>query len=145
LGRIHFQVFRVSRGREEGTVSDILARRENHFVLWCPAPPANPPELIVGQIRNGNPPTFQQIARQAMQQAMNTNGAIEGLWHLKAGTLGLAEGKTYHFWFEVGNTLTGHAGRVQTTDPLAFSVDYRLYPLANPSIVHPASANNPIT
>jgi pullulanase len=91
-------------------VSDILARRENHFVLWCPAPPANPPD-----------------------------GAIEGLWHLKAGTLALAEGKTYHYWFEVDNTLTGHAGRVQTTDPFAFSVDYRLYPLANPSIVHPAS------
>jgi pullulanase len=119
-------------------VSDILARRENHFVLWCPAPPANPPELIIGQIRNGNPPTFQQIARQAMQQAMNTNGAIEGLWHLEAGTLGLTEGETYHYWFEVDNTLTGH-GRVQTTDPLAFAVDYRLYPLANPSIVHPAS------
>jgi pullulanase len=120
-------------------MSDILTRRQTHFVLWCPAAPVNPPALIIGQIRNGNPPTFQQLTRQAMQQVMNAGEAVEGLWALEASTLGLTDGETYHYWFEVDNRLPGSAGRIQTTDPLASAVDYRLYAPANPSIVHPAS------
>jgi hypothetical protein len=44
---------------KEKTMSDILTRRQTHFVLWCPAQALNPPELIVGQIQNGNPPAFE--------------------------------------------------------------------------------------
>ena len=120
-------------------MSDILTRRQTHFVLWCPAAPVNPPALIIGQIQNGNPPTFQQLTRQAMQQVINAGGAVEGLWALEASTLGLTDGETYHYWFEVDNRLPGSTGRIQTTDPLASTVDYRLYAPANPSIVHPAS------
>ena len=120
-------------------MSDILIRCQTHFVLWCPAAPVHPPALIIGQIRNGNPPTFQQLTRQAMQQVMNAGGAVEGLWALEASTLSLTDGETYHYWFEVDNRLPGSTGRIQTTNPLASAVDYRLYAPANPSLVHPAS------
>ncbi len=120
-------------------MSDILTRRQTHFVLWCPTDPVNSPELIIGQIQNGNPPTFQQRTRQALQQASNADGIIQGLWELDARTLGLANGETYHYWFEVDNMSPGGAGRIQTVDPLAYAVDYRLYAPNNPSIVHPAS------
>jgi 1,4-alpha-glucan branching enzyme len=74
-----------------------------------------------------------------MKQVIHAGRAIEALWGLEAGTLGLTDGETYHYWFEVDDTLPGHTGRIQTTDPLAFTVDYRVYPVTNPSILHPAS------
>jgi pullulanase len=120
-------------------MSDILTRRQTHFVLWCPAAPVHPPALIIGRIQNGNPPTFQQLTHQTMQQVLNASEAVEGLWQLDASTLGLKDGETYHYWFEVDDRLPGDAGRVQTTDPLAAAVDYRLYAPANSSIAHPAS------
>jgi pullulanase len=51
----------------------------------------------------------------------------------------LADGQTYHYWFEVQDTAPGGAGRAQITDPLAAVVDYRLYAPDNPALVHPAS------
>lgn len=120
-------------------MSDILSRRQTHFVLWIPSGAINPPELIIGQLNNGNPPTFGQLTRQPLQQSIHAGGHMEGLWELDASTLGLTNGTIYHYWFEVDNTLPGRTGRTQTTDPLASAVDYRLYAPANPSIAHPAS------
>jgi pullulanase len=120
-------------------MSDILTRRQTHFVLWCPANVLTPPELIIGQIRNGNPPAFQQLTRKTLRQVNNAGGPVDGLWELEASTLNLTDGETYHYWFEVDNRSPGGTGRIQTTDPLASAVDYRLHAAANPSIVHPAS------
>jgi pullulanase len=120
-------------------MSDILTRRQTHLVLWDPSKALNPPELIIGQIRNGNPPEFHQLTRKTLQQVINAGGPVDGLWELEASTLGLTDGETYHYWFEVDNRSPGGTGRIQTTDPLASVVDYRLYAPANPSIVHPAS------
>ena len=120
-------------------MSNILDRRRTHFVLWCPTEPANAPALVIGRIRNGNPATFQELARQTLQRANNAAGPITGLWHLAASSLGLTDGQTYHYWFEVDNTYPGSTGRIQVTDPLASGVDYRLLAPANPSVVHPAS------
>ena len=99
------------------TMSDILTRRQTRFVLWCPATVANPPELIIGQLQNGNPPTFRQLARKTLQAAAGAGGAVEGLFELDAAVLGLTDGETYHYWFKVEDTAPGGAGRVQTTDP----------------------------
>jgi pullulanase len=120
-------------------MSDILTRRQTHFVLWCPAQTSTPPELIIGQIRNGNPPSFEQLTRRTLQQAVNAGVPVDGLWELAASTLGLSDGQTYHYWVEVNDRSPGGTGRIQTSDPLASAVDYRLYAPANPSIVHPAS------
>jgi pullulanase len=120
-------------------MSDILTRRQTRFVVWCPATVASPPELIVGQLLNGNPPTFKQLARKALHAAAGSVGTVEGLFELDATALDLTEGQIYHYWFEVEDTSPGGTGRVQTTDPLAAVVDYRLYAPANPSLLHPAS------
>jgi hypothetical protein len=69
-----------------------------------------------------------------LQQAINAGGPVEELWELEASTLGLTDGETYHYWFEMDNRSPGGTGRIQTTDPLALVVDYRLYAPANPSI-----------
>jgi len=120
-------------------MSDILTRRQTRFVLWCPATVASPPELIIGQLENGNPPRFKPLARKALQRAGGDAGALGGLFELDAGVLGLTEDQMYHYWFEVQDTSPGGTGRVQTTDPLAAVVDYRLYAPSNPSLIHPAS------
>jgi pullulanase len=120
-------------------MSDILERRRTHFVLWCPAAVAAPPELILGQLQNGNPPTFRQLVRKTLQRAIVAGSPVDGLFGLDAGSLGLTDGETYHYWFEVDNRSPGGTGRIQTTDPLAAVVDYRLYAPANPSVLHPAS------
>src|SRR5688572_8130402 len=51
------------------TMSNILTRRQTHFVLWCPAVTAREPELIIGQLQNGNPPTFNKLARKVLHRA----------------------------------------------------------------------------
>jgi hypothetical protein len=112
-------------------MSNILDRRQTHFVLWCPTEPANAPALVIGRIRNGNPATFQELTRQTLQRAANAAGPIAGLWHLAANSLGLTDGETYHYWYEVDNTYPGSTGRIQVTDPLASGVDYRLLAPAN--------------
>ena len=121
-------------------MSDLLDRRQTRFVLWCPAAPSNPPELVIGQIINGNPPTFQQLGtNKALQPATNAAGPIDGLWELDPATLSLTDGETYHYWFEVDNRSPGGSGRIQVTDPLASTVDYRLYAPENRSLSFPAS------
>ncbi|MGB8381403.1 MAG: alpha-amylase family glycosyl hydrolase, partial [Dermatophilaceae bacterium] len=120
-------------------MSDLLKRRETRFVLWCPSAPANPPQLVIGQIQNGNPPIFNQLARRPLQRASDAGTPIDGLWELDPATVGLADGQTYHYWFEVDNTSPGGSGRIQVTDPLASTVDYRLLAPANRSLSFPAS------
>ena len=80
-------------------MSDILARRHTHFVLWCPAPVASAPELLIGRLKNGNPPLFQQVTRRTLTPALNGITPITGLFELEASTLGLAD-DVYHYWFE---------------------------------------------
>jgi hypothetical protein len=98
-------------------MSDILTRRQTRFVLWCPATVASPPDLIIGQLQNGNPPSFKPLVRKALQRAPGDIGTLGGLFELDASVLGLTDGQTYHYWFEIQNTSPGATGRVQTTDP----------------------------
>lgn len=120
-------------------MSDILTRRQTRFVLWCPSGVTSEPELVIGQLKNGNPPTFTAIARKALRRAAGTVGTVGDLFELDANLLGLIDGETYHYWFEVDDTSPNRTGRVQTTDPLATVVDYRLYAPGNPTLIHPAS------
>jgi 1,4-alpha-glucan branching enzyme len=120
-------------------MSDILTRRDTRFVLWCPATVASPPEVIIGQLQNGNPPTLKPLARKTLQRAAGDVGTLGGLFELEASVLGLTDGEIYHYWFDVQDTSPGGTGRVQITDPLAAVVDYRLYAPDNPSVIHPAS------
>ena len=56
-------------------MADILTRRQTHFVLWCPKEPVHLPELILGEIQNGNPPTFKQLIRKTLNKASGDVGA----------------------------------------------------------------------
>jgi pullulanase len=114
-------------------MSDILTRRQSHFVLWSPGV-TDPPKLIIGKIKNGNPPTFEQLQSIPLQPV----SGIQGLWELEAGVCKLTDGETYHYWFEVKNTGKLGPDPIQTTDPLAYGVDYRLCAPANPTFEHPA-------
>jgi pullulanase len=114
-------------------MTDILNRRKTRFVLWCPAA-TKAPQLIIGQIQNGNPPTFQQLNRLPLKSV----SGINGLWELEANACGLSKGQTYHYWFEVDNTSVSGPNPIQVTDPLAYGVDYRLCAPDNPSFQCPA-------
>jgi len=83
-----------------------------------------------------------RLSSKPLQQAADAGGPIDGLWELDASAVGLTDGQTYHYWFEVDNKAPGASGRIQTTDPLASVVDYRLYAPDNPSILHRSSAKS---
>lgn len=113
-------------------MTDILKRRQTHFVLWCPRE-TSPPALIIGRLRIGNPARFRQLAHLPLQPVTDR----PGLWELEAASCGLPPDQVYHYWFEVDNSWPEPA-RIQVTDPLAYGVDYRLYAPQNPSVLHPA-------
>jgi len=113
---------------------NILQRRQTHFVLWCPRTLTNAPELLLGQIKNGNPPAFIQLQKVQLQPVADK----QGLWEVDAQLLNLTDGQIYHYWYELDMDAAG-TSRIQVTDPLAFCIDYRLYAPLNPTIQHPAA------
>lgn len=115
-------------------MSNILQRRQTHFVLWCPRPTA-PPALVIGTLQNGNPPTLQPA--QPPPIPMHKVAGLDGLWQLDPADCNLAAGGIYHYWFEVEGPVPGT--RIQVTDPLAYGIDYRLLAPANPAVQFPAA------
>ena len=77
--------------------ADILNRRATKFVLWCPRPQNQPPRLVIGRLRPGNPPVVDGIKHVALPAAANTSGLFEA----ESATCGLSDGVVYHYWFEV--------------------------------------------
>jgi pullulanase len=102
---------------------DIFRRKQRSFVLWQPSAPAQSPTLIIGQFQAGNPPSLIHQNRVDMIPT-----GLPGLWEVAATDCGLSEGEVYHYWFEVRDTHPDRQpGRmVRCTDPLAYSVDWRL-------------------
>jgi pullulanase len=98
---------------------DLLKRRKTHFVFWRPSG-AIAPVLVLGTLIPGNPPAFsQQISRPLLP------AAELGLWELHCSSLGLPDG-IYHYWFTIDDTSPAKAGTLLVTDPIAYTVDYRL-------------------
>ncbi len=106
--------------------ANILERKSTHFVLWRPSAITTPPTLLIGQLRPGNPPTFIG----AKQFPLTPTAGVQGLWEIAATDCQLQQGQVYHYWFEVEDTSSGlqPLPRVRCTDPLAFAVDWRLFP-----------------
>lgn len=109
-----------------GTSADILHRKETHFVLWRPRAVGTAPRLIIGELRRGNPP---KLANQ-MQYSMTPAVGVIGLWEISASDCQLVNGHVYHYWFEVedSNTNCSPPPRIRCTDPMAFTVDWRVFP-----------------
>ena len=93
------------------------------FVLWRPRHTLVPPVLVIGQFEPGNPPGLRGAQRIALRQPPG----IPDLWTVDAASCGLTDGETYHYWFEVTDSSPAGAGaRVCCTDPIAFTVDWRV-------------------
>lgn len=106
-------------------IQPLLARMRTHFVLWRPIADGVPPQLVIGTLVPGNPPTFRKVASQPLRPS--AAGAPD-LWELAASALALPDG-VYWYWMEVGSP------GVRYTDPLAFTVDYRLLENGQPASV----------
>ncbi|HYV38741.1 MAG TPA: alpha-amylase family glycosyl hydrolase [Gemmataceae bacterium] len=121
--------------------ADILDRRTDRFVIWIPSPQATPPRLIIGTIRNGNPPTFIALPDVVLAKASGAAGETGGLWEIPAAGCGLTKDVVYHYWFEVDDSRSTNQpkGRVAVTDPFSCCVDWRLFPPGTSAFTQPAS------
>src|SRR5205814_1416687 len=97
--------------------------KQTTFVLWRPANTAVAPKLVIGEFRAGNPPSLAD--RREFDLA--PLAGKPGLWGIDASACGLTEGKTYHYWFEVTDSSpTRNGSRILCTDPMGYTVDWRL-------------------
>ena len=97
------------------------------FVLWRPHNTQTAPALVIGRFAAGNPPTLAERQRLELEASPDH----PGLWRIDAARCGLVDGQTYHYWFEVTDSSPFRTGRrILCTDPVAFTVDWRL--LADP-------------
>jgi pullulanase len=101
----------------------LLELRRTAFVLWRPHDAAAPPRLIVGRFQAGNPPGLAD----RREVALSLVDGHSDLWSVSAAACGLSEGEVSHYWFEVTDSHPFRDGRrVLVTDPVAFTVDWRL-------------------
>jgi pullulanase len=107
--------------------ADILDRKTSHFVLWRPRATASAPKLLIGQLHPGNPPAF--IPHQN-PFVMTPVAGVTGLWEIAGTACGLTDGQIYHYWFEIEDTQSSAhpPPLVRCTDPLALTVDWRIFP-----------------
>jgi pullulanase/glycogen debranching enzyme len=117
--------------------ADILERKRTHFVLWGPNVSTTAPTLVIGQLQSGNPPTFVATKRVPL----GTVSGKPGLWVVAAAACQLQEGQVYHYWFEVEDTTANSQPRpkIVCTDPLAYVVDWRLFPPSATNTMQPAA------
>ncbi len=99
--------------------ADLLDRKQTHFVLWHPAASAIWPTLVIGEFQVGNPPTLANVKRFTLPPV----AGFTDLFAIAAADCGLNDGWVYHYFFEPSLA-------IQTTDPMASTVDWRL--LSNP-------------
>ena len=99
--------------------ADLLDRKQTHFMLWHAAPATTPPVLVIGEFRFGNPPSLANVQRFPLAPV----AGFTDLFAIAAADCGLNDGWVYHYFFEPSVA-------IQTTDPAAYTVDWRL--LSNP-------------
>ena len=117
--------------------ADVLKRKLTHFVLWRPNASTTSPTLVIGRLAPGNPPTFTGPKRFPLVAA----AGAPGLWEVAATDCQLQDGQVYHYWFEVEDTSASAqpAPPLLCTDPLAFAVDWRLFPPGTTAGTQPAA------
>jgi pullulanase len=124
LGR---PAFKKSEGVVMAVTVDILTRKVTHFLLWQPGMiKSSAPHLIIGNFKPGNPPVLDNQKRLAMTPAVG----LTGLWEIAASECQLSDEEVYHYWFEVEDTGSNisRSPLICCTDPMAFAVDWRLFP-----------------
>jgi pullulanase len=108
---------------------DLLTRRFSAFTLWLPDfSLESPPNLILGTFgpdpSNPKSGTFTQLVNAPLSPASSSH---PDLWALDPTTLkpSLPDG-VYYYWFQLTDTSPERFGLMYLTDPLAFTVDYRV-------------------
>ena len=100
----------------------IFGLKKTAFVLWRPQSAQPAPALVVGRFQPGNPPALAQRRDITLQQTTHPD-----LWTVDAADCSLTDGQVYHYWFEVNDSSPfGDGRRILCTDPMAFTVDWRL-------------------
>jgi pullulanase len=105
--------------------ADLLNRKRTQFVLWHPKPDASAgPVLVIGQFQAGNPPKLANAQRFALTPV----AGFPDLFAIDAADCQLADGEVYHYWFEAEDSDPQRTPpqRVLCTDPVAWTVDWRL-------------------
>ncbi|MEW6267250.1 MAG: alpha-amylase family glycosyl hydrolase [Thermodesulfobacteriota bacterium] len=103
--------------------ADIFTKRINNFIFWHPSLSTEPPTLIIGHLQLGAPVTFVDAQRYDLQLFPG----LPDLWTKSANTCNLLDGQVYHYWFEITDAHPHRSGqRIRVTDPMAFTVDWRL-------------------
>ena len=117
--------------------ADILNRRATKFTLWCPRSQHQPPRLVIGQLRPGNPPVVDDIKHITLSAAANASGLFEA----DSATCGLSDDTVYHYWLEVDDSRSNQQppARVTVTDPFATCADWRVFPPNAPGYTQPAA------
>jgi 1,4-alpha-glucan branching enzyme len=101
----------------------IFELRKIAFILWRPRVTEVAPRLVIGRFQPGNPPTLGD--RQSFE--LTKAEGYSDLWGVSAAACRLREGEVYHYWFEVSDSSPfGDGSRILCTDPLAYTVDWRL-------------------
>lgn len=105
-------------------MSDLLRRKETHFILWRPRESEPPPKLVIGSFEPGNPPKF--INERSLE--LRPSPDMADLWELPVSECGLQEGGVYHYWFEIkdSNPYKSTHPKIRCTDPTAWTVDWRI-------------------
>ena len=97
--------------------------KQSSFVLWSPHDVHPAPALVIGQFEAGNPPRLANRRIFPLTQ----QAAHPDIWSIAASRCGLLDGEVYHYWFEVADSSpTRDGSRIWCTDPMAFTVDWRL-------------------
>ena len=103
--------------------ADIFTMKEKNFVLWRGATSNPPPQLIIGKLQPGAPVALVDEQQFNLQQSAD----FPDLWTIPASQCNLTDDQVYHYWFEVTDTHPERSGqRIRVTDPMAFTVDWRL-------------------
>jgi 1,4-alpha-glucan branching enzyme len=76
---------------------------------------ATPAVLVIGEFQAGNPPRMANARRFPLAPV----AGFTDLFAIAAANCGLTDGSVYHYFFET-------AGGIQTADPAAYAVDWRL-------------------
>src|SRR5579859_837044 len=105
--------------------ADLLDRKRTQFVLWHPKPGATTgPLLVIGTFQAGNPPALANERRLALAPV----AGLPDLFAIDAVDCQLTDGEVYHYWFEAEDSDPSRnpPARILCSDPLAWTVDWRL-------------------
>lgn len=106
--------------------TDLLRRKETHFVLWRPGASELAPTLYIGSIDPESPDRLAKLREFPLHKSTD----FPELWEVSAQECGLTEGQVYFYWFKVRNTDpfdSANANQVlYCTDPTATTVDRRM-------------------